>query len=409
MSLWQTLRVSLRALSRNKGRSILTTLGIIIGVVAVIAMVAIGEGAKKKVEEAMTAMGSNLLIVMPGSTQSGGVRGGFGSMPTLTWDDLRAIQTECPSVARAAPILRGTAQIASEEQNWSTQIYGTSPEYFGIRSWPASSGTLITQSDIDAGTKSVVLGQTVVDKLFGPNSDPVGQSVRIKNIPFTVVGVAAKKGQSQQGQDYDDAAFVPVSTYNTKIQGGLKNYLSGVIFVGAVSQEGTVRAEKEISDLLRDRHRLQPGTDDDFSVRNLSEMMNAQAEQTKTMTTLLMSIAGVSLLVGGIGIMNIMLVSVTERTREIGLRMAVGAKPRNILFQFLIEALALSTMGGLIGVGLGLLGAKMLAGAFGWPMLIRVDVIVIAVGFSGLVGILFGLYPAWKASRLDPIEALRYE
>jgi len=409
MSLWQTLRVSVRALMRNKMRSFLTTLGIIIGVAAVIAMVAIGEGAKKKVEDAFTAMGSNLLIVMPGSTSSGGVRGGFGSMPTLTWDDLRAIQTECADVARAAPILRTSAQIASEEQNWSTQIYGTTPDYFVIRSWPAGAGVLFTQSEVDAATKSVVLGQTVVDKLFGPNSDPVGQTVRIKNIPFTVIGVAAKKGQSQQGQDYDDAAFIPSSTYLAKIQGGLKNYLSGVIFVGATSADGTSRAEKQITDLLRDRHRLQPGTEDDFSVRNLSEMMSAQAEGTKTMTTLLSSIAAVSLLVGGIGIMNIMLVSVTERTREIGLRMAVGAKPRNILFQFLMEALALSTMGGLIGVALGLIGAQRLAAGFGWPMLIRYDVVAIAVGFSALVGIGFGLYPAWKASKLDPIEALRYE
>ena len=409
MSLWQTIRVAVKALKRNKLRSFLTTLGIIIGVAAVIAMVAIGEGAKKKVEDAFASMGSNLLIVMSGTTTSGGAHGGFGSQPTLSWDDLRSIQSEVPSVKYAAPILRVTAQVLSEDQNWTTSVTGTTPDYFAIRSWPVARGAGITPSDVESGTKNVVLGQTVVDKLFGENADPIGQSVRIKNIPFTVVGVLAKKGQSPVGQDYDDAVFVPSSTFTAKIQGGLKNYLNGVIFVGAVSPEGTQRAETEIANLLRDRHHLQPGADDDFSIRNLTEMASAQQEGTKTLTTLLSSIAAVSLLVGGIGIMNIMLVSVTERTREIGLRMAVGAKPRNILVQFLIEALALSTMGGLIGVGFGLFGAERLAQSFGWPMLVRLDVIAVAVGFSALVGILFGLYPARKASRLDPIDALRYE
>jgi putative ABC transport system permease protein len=409
VSVWQTFRVAVRALLRNKLRSFLTTLGIIIGVAAVIAMVAIGEGAKRKVQEAFESMGSNLLIVMPGSTQSGGVRGGFGSMPTLTWDDMRAIQNECPSVVRVAPTLRASSSIMSEDQNWTTQVTGTSPDYFSIRSWAAEKGGLFTPADVEGGTKTVVLGQTVVDKLFGVNADPVGQAVRIKNIPFTVVGVLTRKGQSPMGQDYDDAVFVPYTTFNQKVSGGLKNYLNGVIMVGSDSADGTARAEKEIGALLRDRHHLQPGTEDDFSTRNLTEMASASQEGTKTMTTLLSSIAAVSLLVGGIGIMNIMLVSVTERTREIGLRMAVGAKPRNVLFQFLIEALALSTMGGLIGIALGLIGAERLAASFGWPMLLRVDVMLIAVGFSALVGIGFGLYPARKASQLDPIDALRYE
>jgi putative ABC transport system permease protein len=404
-----TLRIALRALLRNKLRSFLTTLGIIIGVSAVIAMVAIGEGAKAQVESAFAAMGTSLLIVMPGSTSSGGARGGFGSQPTLTWDDLKAIQTEVPSVRSAAPVLRSNAQLLSEDQNWSTTVQGTTPEYFEIRSWTAMSGTNLTQSDIDGGTKVIVLGQTVAKQLFGAGSDPVGQVVRIKNTPFQVVGVLQPKGQSPTGQDYDDGAFVPVTTFQAKIQGGLQKYLSGTIFVSAVSAQDTTRAQNAVTNLLRDRHHIRSETDDDFSIRNLTEIAGAQQEGTKTMTTLLASIAAVSLLVGGIGIMNIMLVSVTERTREIGVRMAVGAKPHHILAQFLVEALTLSVMGGLIGVGIGIAGGGRLAARFGWPILVRPDIVVISVVFSALVGVGFGLYPARKASRLDPIEALRYE
>jgi putative ABC transport system permease protein len=409
VNILQTLRVAIRALLRNKLRSFLTILGIIIGVSAVIAMVAIGEGAKAKVEESFASMGSNLLIVLPGTTSAGGAHGGFGSAPTLTWDDLRAIQTELPSVRLAAPVLRQSSQVLSEDQNWTTQVQGTTPEYFDIRTWRAARGVLISQSDVDAGAKVVVLGQTVVDKLYGAGADPVGQTVRIKNIPFQVVGVLARKGQSPMGQDYDDAVLIPVSTFRAKIQGGLGNYIAGMLFVGATSPEATAKATGEITNLLRDRHHLQPGTDDDFFVRNLTEMASAQQEGTKTLTTLLASIAGVSLVVGGIGIMNIMLVSVTERTREIGLRMAVGARPRDVLLQFLVEALTLSIAGGIIGVLLGLLAAERLAARFQWPMLIRPDIILLAVGTSALIGVGFGLYPASKASRLDPIEALRYE
>ncbi|HEY3356947.1 MAG TPA: ABC transporter permease [Polyangia bacterium] len=409
MNFLQTFRVALRALLRNKMRSFLTMLGIIIGVGAVIAMVAIGEGAKARVEDSFAAMGSSLLIIMPGSTTSGGAHGGFGSMPTLTWDDLRAIQTEVPSIKVAAPVLTASAQVMSEDQNWTTRVTGTTADYFIIRSWGMGSGATLTASDVESGAKVVVLGQTVVEKLYGPNYDPVGQLVRIKNIPFQVVGVMEKKGQSAMGQDYDDAAFIPVSTFRTKIQGGLGNYLAGVIFASAVSTDATTRAQRETTALLRDRHRLRDGADDDFSIRNLTEMASAMQEGTNTLTTLLAAIAAVSLLVGGIGIMNIMLVSVTERTREIGVRMAVGAKPFDILAQFLVEALTLSVMGGLVGVAGGLLGAARLAKSFGWSMLVRPDIIVIAVVFSALVGIGFGMYPAYKASRLDPIEALRYE
>lgn len=405
----ETLRIAVHAILRNKLRSFLTTLGVIIGVAAVIAMVAIGEGAKARVEEAFASIGTNLLIIQSGTTTVGGARGGFGSLPTLTWDDLKAIQTEISAVRYAAPVLRVTAQVLSEDQNWTTSITGTIPEYFEIRKWPMSHGLLFGQSEIDSGAKVVILGQTVVDKLYGASVDPVGQMVRIMNVPFQIVGVLEKKGQSPMGQDYDDAAFVPYSTFQAKIQGGLQKYIAGSIFVGAISSSATARAQSQITDLLRDRHHLRQGADDDFSIRNMTEMASAQQEGTQTLTTLLANIAAVSLLVGGIGIMNIMLVSVTERTREIGLRMAVGAKPRDILTQFLVEALTLSVTGGLFGVALGLGSAHQLALQFGWPTLIRTDIILIAVGFSALVGIGFGLYPALRASRLDPITALRFE
>jgi putative ABC transport system permease protein len=388
---FQTLRVAARALLRNKMRSFLTTLGIIIGVAAVIAMVAIGEGAKARVEASFAAMGTNLLIVLPGSSSTGGAHGGFGSGSTMTWEDLKAIQTQVPSVKLAAPLLRTNGQVLSEDGNWGTTIYGVSPEYFDIRSWPMVA----------------VLGQTVSEKLYGANAHPVGQVIRIRNIPFEIVAVMAKKGQSASGQDYDDGVYIPVSTFGAKIQGGLKKYVNGTIFVRAESD--TARAETQIKALLRDRHHIPPGAEDDFSVRNLAEMASAQQEGTRTMTLLLASVAAVSLLVGGIGIMNIMLVSVTERTREIGLRMAIGAKRRQILAQFLVEALALSTLGGLLGVVIGLVAADRIATSFAWPVLVRPDIILLAVGFSGLTGVVFGLYPARKASRLDPIEALRYE
>ncbi len=405
----QTLRVALRALTRNKMRSFLTTLGVVIGVSAVIAMVAIGDGAKARVEATFAAMGSNMLIVLPGTSSVGGAMGGFGSMPTLTWDDLLAIQTEIPTARAAAAQLRANAQVMSEDQNWGTQILGTSPEYFQIRTWPAAIGNLLTHADVEGGTKVAVIGQTVSNKLFGENANPTGQPIRIKSIPFTVVGVLAKKGQSQWGQDYDDIVVVPVSTFQQKIKGGLKNFIEGSVAVSATSADTTARAESQIRALLRDRHRLPLGAEDDFSIRNLSEIASARQEGTRTLTTLLAAIAAVSLLVGGIGIMNIMLVSVTERTREIGLRMAVGAKPADIRLQFLVEALALAITGGLIGVALGVFGAWRLATSFGWEVMYRADVIAIAVAFSGLVGVVFGLYPAHKASRLDPITALRFE
>ncbi len=409
MNILETFLVAARALLRNKTRSFLTALGIIIGVAAVIAMVAMGEGAKANVAEAIASMGTNLLIVLPGSSTAGGARGGFGSQPTLTWDDFKAIQTELPSVKEAAPVLSSTVQMLSEDQNWTTRVSGTTPEYFDIRNWPMALGSRFGQSDVEGGSKTVILGETVCEKLFGINANPVGQTVRIKNIPFQVVAVASKKGQSAAGQDYDDAAFVPYTTFAAKVQGGLQKYLSGIIFVSASSSAGTERATAEITSLLRDRHHLRTGTEDDFSLRNLSEIANAQEQAVGTISALLLSIALVSLAVGGIGIMNIMLVSVTERTREIGVRMAIGARPVNILTQFLIEALTLAVAGGVAGIAAGLLAAQRLAVTFSWPMKVRPDIILVAVVFSGLVGVGFGLYPAYKASRLDPIDALRYE
>jgi putative ABC transport system permease protein len=330
-------------------------------------------------------------------------------MPTLTYDDLTAIKTEVPSIRTAAPVLRSNQSLICEEANWTTSVTGTTPEYFDIRDWPMESGPGITQQDVDSKTKVVVLGKTVVQKLFGSNVDPVGQSIRVGQIPFTIVGVAVAKGQSSTGQDFDDAAFIPSTTYATKIQGRLNNFLQGQIYVEAIASDATDRAQKEMTALLRDRHRLRPEDEDDFQIRNMAEIASARQQGTETMTTLLASVAAVSLFVGGIGIMNIMLVSVTERTREIGLRMAIGAKPGNIMTQFLIEALTLSVAGGAIGIGSGLGVATWLAGRFQWPMLIQPDVILASVVFSATVGIVFGIYPAWKAAQLDPIDALRYE
>ncbi|MCA2978490.1 MAG: ABC transporter permease [Myxococcaceae bacterium] len=405
----QTTRLALRALKRNTLRSFLTALGIIIGVAAVIAMVAIGEGARAQVEETFAAMGTNLLIVMPGSSSAGGLRGGFGTQPTLTWDDLRALQTEVPAVEAAAPTLRLQAQVQSDEQNWGTSVQGTTPTYFDVRRWRPRLGPPMTEADLEAGAKVMWLGLTVAEKLFGPDADPLGHLVRVKGVPFTVVGVLEKKGQSPMGQDYDDTVFVPSSTFKTRLNPGLGNFLSGVIFVQVRAGESTQRAQRQVTALLRDRHRLGEGQEDDFSIRNLAEVASAQQQGADTLSALLASIAAVSLLVGGIGIMNIMLVSVTERTREIGIRMAVGATPAQILAQFLVEALALAIVGGLLGVGVGLLAAQQLSASFGWPLLVRPDVVALATGFSGLVGVGFGLYPAVKASRMDPITALRFE
>jgi len=390
---------------RNKLRSFLTTLGMIFGVGAVIATVAIGEGARSAVEEAFASMGTNLLVVLPGTTNAGGARGGSGTQPTLTWDDLRAIRSELPSVRYAVAVLRSGSQIISEDANWTTQVQGTEPDFFEIRSWPMDVGTRFTQSDVDSGSKVVVLGATVSDKLFGANANPVGQVVRIRNIPFQVVAVAGKKGQSPFGQDYDDCVFIPLTTYMAKVQGGLQKFIAGQILITGTTAE---RAQDDVTMLLRDRHNVRSG-EDDFSIRNLAEVASAQEESSRTVSLLLAIVAGVSLLVGGIGIMNIMLVSVTERTREIGIRIAVGAQGTDIMLQFLIEAITLSLFGGTIGVLVGI-GASQLTAVFaGFDAIVSTDSIVLAFSVSFAIGVFFGIYPARKAAKLNPIDALRYE
>jgi putative ABC transport system permease protein len=409
MNFSHTLHIALQALQRNKMRSFLTMLGIIIGVFAVIATVAVGDGATSRVQGLFASIGTNMLIVMPGASNQGGAFGGFGTQPTLTWDDLKAIRTEIPTVRYVAALLHKVAQVQSEDRNWNTSVNGTSPDYFAIRDWNVVQGSLLTQSDVDGQTKNAVIGQTVASKLFSAHFDPVGQTIRINNVPFVVIGLLDAKGQSMQGQDSDDVIFIPETTFQSKIQGGLQKYVNGSIMIGADSPEDTVRAQTQITALLRDRHRIQLGTDDDFNVRNLSDIAGTLTAATSALALLLAAVAAVSLLVGGIGIMNIMLVSVTERTREIGLRMAIGAKGRNILAQFLTEALVLAASGGIIGIVLGIATTQILARRFGWDIPVRPSVIAMAVGFSCLVGVGFGLFPARKASRLDPIDALRYE
>jgi putative ABC transport system permease protein len=399
----------MRALLVNKTRSALTALGIVIGVAAVVAMVAIGDGARAEVDRSFGAMGSNVLVIQSGSGRSGGARAGAGSLPTLTWDDLGAIRAEVPAVLLAAPHLKSPGQVAAADLNWGTSIQGVSPEYFEIRSWKAAEGELISPSDLQASTKVAVLGQTVAEKLFGVTVSAIDRTVRIGNLPFRVVGVAEPKGQSPSGTDYDDAVFVPATTFGSKIQGGLQKFLAGTIFIAARSSDRVEEAETAVRRLLRERHRLKDDTEDDFSIRNLTQIAVARADSANTLSALLAGIAAVSLLVGGIGIMNIMLVSVIERTREIGVRMAVGATRGEILAQFLVEALILAAVGGLIGVGLGWGTAVGLADSFGWSTRFRIGVAAVAVLFSGAVGLAFGLFPARKASRLNPIEALRYE
>jgi putative ABC transport system permease protein len=410
MSTFQLLRVALRALAINKLRSALTMLGIVIGVGAVIVMIAVGAGAQKRVEEQIRALGSNLLLVMPGSTTAGGVRMGFGSASTLTEDDVAAINREVPE-ALAAPALRGSAQVIWGNANWSTVVYGTTPEYLGVRQWPLAAGRAFEPAELGAAAKVCLIGATVARQLFG-EADPLGEMIRIKRVPFTVVGVLETKGQSLMGTDQDDVILMPITTARTRVIGSAsaaKQRSVGTIWVKAADGVEAAGVEAEVRSLLRQRHRLQPGADDDFSMRNLAEVMAAQEASSRVLALLLAAVASVSLLVGGIGIMNIMLVSVTERTREIGLRMAVGARTRDILGQFLVEAVTLSLIGGLVGVALGIGAAMAIASFAGWRIALSPEAVGLAVAFAFVIGVFFGFYPARKAARLNPVEALRFE
>jgi putative ABC transport system permease protein len=408
MIFFMTLRIAFKALGRNKMRSSLTMLGIIIGVGAVIAMIAIGSGAKARIQEQIASMGSNLLIVLSGSATSGGMRWGHGSVPTLTVEDARAIANELSAVKYAAPVLQGVTQVVFGNQNWSTITFATTPEALLIRDWPVVRGRPLTQADIDGAAKVCLLGQTVAENLFG-EMDPVGQVVRVKKFPFTVVGVLSGKGQTTWGQDQDDVVYVPLTTGQRLLFGQQFPGMVRSISVQATGQETMKLAEEQITQLLRQRHRLRAGQENDFFVRNLTEAFSTAEESARVMSILLGAIASISLLVGGIGIMNIMLVSVTERTREIGIRMAVGARGRDILYQFLVEALVLSLFGGIIGIILGITASQLISQFFKWPTLISASAILLSFSFAGGVGVFFGFYPARKAASLDPIEALRYE
>src|SRR3989454_11446289 len=406
MDLLAIIRIAMRALARNKLRSSLTMLGIIIGVGAVIAMVSVGQGAQEQAQQQIAAMGSNMLFVAAGTVTRGGMHMGWGATKTLTYEDMQAILRECPAVKAVAPGSQSSGQVVFGNDNWSTTINGTEPQYFDIRSWPFAEGTSFTQGDVDMAANVAVVGETVRKNLFGA-TEPIGETVRINNLPFKVVGLLAPKGTSAaMGQDQDDIILVPITTLQKKITG--QNWLRWIM-VSAVSRQASYTAQQQITALLRDRHRIRSGQDDDFFVRNLADVADLADQQARLFTVLLASIASISLIVGGIGVMNIMLVSVTERTREIGIRMAIGATEGDVQQQFLIEAVVLSLVGGAIGIVFGLGSSYTITQTLGWPVLVSPAAIVAAVIFSMAVGIFFGFYPARKAARLDPIEALRYE
>jgi putative ABC transport system permease protein len=403
-----TARTALRALRRNKLRSVLTMLGVVIGVGAVIVMVSIGQGASAAVRAQIEALGTNLLMVIPGATTRAGVRSGWGGASTLTVQDARAIGEECSAVSGVAWSRRQIGQVVQAELNWSTQIQGASSAYFAVRNWPVASGETFGPRDEETANRVAVLGQTVVDNLFGVGEDPLGAVIRVKDVPFRVIGVLQRKGQTTWGNDQDDTVIIPFSTAERRVLGAEILGTVDLIFASTDRTEDLPIAVEQITDLLRQRHRLTDGTDD-FTVRNLNDMAQAQESTSRVMATLLLCVAAISLLVGGIGIMNILLVSVTERTREIGIRMAVGAKRRHILLQFLVEAVVLSLVGGLLGVALGLASSWAVSELAGWPTLISVGSVLGALLFSAAVGIAFGFWPARRAAALDPIAALRYE
>ena len=410
MTIWQNVGIALRALRVNKLRSTLTMLGIIIGVAAVITMVAVGAGAQMRVAEQIRSLGANLIIARSGSVNSGGVRLGIGSRLTVTEDDAAAIERNLDSVQVVAPSVRGTVQVVYGNLNWSTLVEGVTADYLEARDWVLAAGRPIEVDDVRGATKVAVLGKTTIENLFG-DSDPLGQVIRIKAVPFTVIGVLERKGQSTQGQDQDDVIQIPLSTAKKKVLGMSLAHARAVgnIAIKILPDADMTDAEADIRALLRQRHRLQPHQEDDFWLRNLSEVLQASEEASRVMTMLLAAIASVSLLVGGIGIMNIMLVSVTERTREIGLRMAVGARRRHILLQFLVEAMTLSLISGVVGIAVGISGARAISHFAEWQTLVTPGAVALAFWSAAGVGIFFGFYPARKAARLDPIDALRYE
>ena len=405
-----TIQIAFDALRANKFRSALTMLGVIIGVSAVIATVAVGSGATELIQEQIASIGSNVIIVLAGSLTSSGLRMGSGNAVTLTYDDAKGIMTDCPAVAAAAPVSRGGAQVVYGNTNWGTVIQGTTPEYLSIRDIRIEAGRAFTAQDVDASAKVALLGKTVADNLFA-GADPVGQVIRVKKVPFTVLGTLVAKGQSPTGQDQDDIVLMPITTAKKKVLGVTQANAGSVgsILVQARGPDSMVLAEQQIGSLLRQRHHLQGTQEDDFSVRNLEEVFSAQESSARVMSILLAAIASVSLLVGGIGIMNIMMVSVTERTREIGIRKAIGARMNDILTQFLIEAVTLSIAGGIVGIAAGVAASSLISYFAKWSTVVSPAAIAMAFVFSALVGVFFGYYPALKAARLDPIVALRYE
>ena len=404
----ESILIALEGLKSNKLRSILTMLGIIIGVSAVIAMVALGTGASKSIEGFITGMGSNMLIVLPGAARTGGVRQQAGSGMNLTTGDADALRKEGYNLKAVAPEINSRSRFVYGNLNWSTMLSGSTPAVFEVRNWEIGKGRLFLDSEVRSAAKVLVLGETVAKNLFG-EEDPIGKIVRIGNVPLTVIGVLAPKGQSPFGQDQDDAAFAPLTTVQRRLYRSDAADSLNLITVSALDGQSVSAAEREIKAILRQRHNLARGEEDDFSVRNMAELLDTAAQSTQVMTLLLAAVASVSLIVGGIGIMNIMLVSVTERTREIGIRMAIGARGSDIRTQFLTEAILLSVTGGIIGIILGISASQILSRFLSWDTVVSPGSVVLAFGFSVFVGIFFGFYPAWKASLLNPIEALRYE
>ena len=408
MNVYMIFKVAMRALFRNKVRSFLTALGIIVGIAAVIAVVAIGEGASISMKAQISSMGDNIIIVFPGSANTGGVRLGAGGQQTLMLEDGEAMRRDYPELIKTfTPLLRSGGQAIFQQNNWSTQVQGVTTEFFPLRKWDIAAGAAFTDADLRSATRVCVVGQTVVDNLFD-GQNPVGETFRIRNIPFRVLGVLSRKGTNSMGMDQDDIIIAPFTTVKRNLKSGAFNNVDQLLF-SLYSLDQIPEAKRQLTALLRQRHRLAPGTPDDFTAVDMVEIADMATSISKMMTILMAVVASISLLVGGIGIMNIMLVSVTERTREIGLRMAIGASPAAILMQFLTEAAVLSTMGGLIGIGLGMAGARAVGNINHWPIFITPASVVISFGFSAFVGVFFGFYPALRASRLNPIDCLRYE